>query len=362
MNILVCTSSDSSYNSLRPELEIYIGLAQAGCKVTMITNDNPDYTPRLKAHGIDIIEHLPRHKISLKSIRLIRKAIRERNIDIVYATNSRSIPNAAFACIGTTAKLVIYRGTTGGLYRKDPGTYLTTLHPRVDGVICVSHAVEEHVKSRIWKSSIGNVVTIYKGHSLDWYNQPPTDLTQFGTNNSQFNIACVANARPCKGLIYVIEAAHQLADITDLHILLVGKKIDKEPYVSAIENSGMKQRIHLTGYRHDAPEIIAACDLLILPSLREGLPRVILESLAYGTPVITSANPGSMEIIDDGVNGRIVPLKDSAAIAATVRELYQDRQQLEKLATHSRDKLRDELSATKTVENMHCYFKRLLGS
>ncbi len=359
MNILVCTSSDSSYNSLRPELEIYIGLANAGCKVTIITNYNDAYTPRFKQHGIEVIEHLPKHKISRRSIRLIRQTIKEKAIDLVYATNSRAIPNAAFACIGTTAKLVVYRGTTGGLYKTDPATYITTLHPRVDGVICVSNAVERYVKSRIWKRTLNNVVTIYKGHNVDWYDQPAVDLTQFGTDKSHFNIACVANARPHKGLIYVIEAAAKLADLDNLHILLVGKKISKEPYISAIENSGMKERIHLTGYRNDAPEIIAACDLLILPSIREGLPRVILESLAYNTPVITSANEGSLEIIDDGVNGYVVPLRDAVAIAEKVRYLHDNPQQLKALSDRAQDKLKNELSAEQTVQNYLNYFKKL---
>lgn len=361
MNILVCTSSDSSYNSLRPELEIYIGLAKAGCNITIITSFNEIYTPRFKEYGIEVIEHLPKHKISRQSIRLIRQTIKQKNIDLVYATNSRAVPNAAFACIGTPAKLVVYRGTTGGLYKTDPTTYITTLHPRVDGVICVSKAVEKYVKRRIWKRSLENVVTIYKGHNIDWYDQPEVDLTQFGTDKSQFNIACVANARPHKGLIYVIEAAAQLADLGDLNILLVGKKISKEPYVSAIENSGMKERIHLTGYRNDAPEIIAACDLLILPSIREGLPRVILESLAYKTPVITSANEGSMEIIDDGENGFVVPLRDGTAIAEKVRLLHDNPQLLKELSERAQDKLKNELSAQHTVENYLDYFKRLIS-
>ena len=110
MNILACTSGDSSFNSLRPEHEIYISLAKAGHNVTIITHKNEIYSPRFKSNNITLIEQPITKKISFSSISLIRKIIKEQSIDIVYATNSKSISNSAFACIGLDTKLVVYRG------------------------------------------------------------------------------------------------------------------------------------------------------------------------------------------------------------------------------------------------------------
>ena len=361
MNLLVLLSSGGSYASVRPEAEIFIGLANAGHNVTILTDINGQYVPRFIDQGIQVIDSSWKRKLSLNSINLIRRTIIENKIEIVFASNSRNIPSAAFASINIKVKLVVYRGTTGGLYRRDPSTYLTVLHPRVDGVICVSHAVEKYVRKRSWKRVIDNVQTIYKGHDLDWYTLPETELTQFDTSKENFNVACVANARAHKGLIYFIRAAKELADLTDLHLLLVGKNITKEPYVSEIEKSGMKDRIHVTGYRNDAPEIIAACDVLVLPSIREGLPRVILESLAYKTPVITSANEGSMEIIDDDLNGYIVPIRDASAIAQKIRYLHDHPAVLTRLSENCQTKLKNELSSKLTVTNYANYFQTMLS-
>ncbi|VAW71501.1 hypothetical protein MNBD_GAMMA10-2265, partial [hydrothermal vent metagenome] len=148
MNILVCTSANSSFNSLRPELEIYISLARAGHNISIITHKNAIYSKRFIAHGITLIEQPITKKLSLSSIRLIRHTIRHRAIDIVYATNSKSIPNAALACIGLKARLVAYRGTASGLYWHDPANYLGLLNPRIDGVICVSHYVYNFVSAK----------------------------------------------------------------------------------------------------------------------------------------------------------------------------------------------------------------------
>lgn len=360
VNILILPGSGGSLSGLRPEAEIYIGLANAGHRVTLITDIEQEYAPNYIENGIKLIHCPPKRKISLKAIRLVRETIKKYNIDIVFATTSRTIPNAAFGSVGTTAKMVAYRGTTGGLYRRDPSTYLSLLHPRVDGVVCVSHAVEKYVRKRMWKSKLDNVVAIYKGHNLAWYTRPKTDLFEFNSHTGNFNVVCVANARPIKGLIYLIRAAQMLADLDKLHIILVGMNISTELYLSAIQKTGMGGRIHITGYRHDAPEIISACDVLVSPSIREGFPKAILESLAYKTPVITSANEGSMEIIDDNVNGYVIPLRDHISIAEKIRHAYNNPTDLKRLSDNCQDKFKHEFAHERTIRKYTEYFESLL--
>lgn len=123
----------------------------------------------------------------------------------------------------------------------------------------------------------------------------------------------------------------------------------------------MKSRIHLAGYRNDAPELTSASSVLLQPSIAgEGLPRVILESLAYGTPVIASANKGSMEIIDNGENGYIVPVGNSDELAKSIRNLYNSPETLKALSANSKNKLNNEMSHQLTVKNYIEYFESLL--
>ena len=362
MNVLALTSSDCSYNSIRPEFEIYITMAKAGHNVTLITHKNDDYHSRLVNSGVNVIEQPITKKISFSSIRLIRQTIKNRSIDIVYATNSKSTPNAALACIGLAVKLVAYRGTVSGLYWHDPSNYLGILNPRIDGIICVSKYVHEFVSSKTLLKN-KKIIAIYKGHDLSWYDKNPADLTEFGIQENDFTAICVINSRPHKGVDIMLCAADKLADLENFHLLLVGKGTDKEPYKSLLENNTMKKRIHVAGYRTDAPELIAASDVLIQPSTGgEGLPRVILESLAYATPVIASANPGSMEIIDEDINGYIVPIRDPGAIANNIRKLNESSETLKKLSDNSRNKLENEMSHRVTVEKYIEYFESLLAS
>jgi len=137
MNILIVAGSRGSVSQLRPEYESFIGMAEQGHNITIVIEPDSVYTPRLKELGINLLHCYPKKKVCRNSIRALRAELDRIDYDIIYATTSKTIPNAAFAAIGYRAKVVAYRGTTGGLYRHDPSAYLTILHPRGDGVICV---------------------------------------------------------------------------------------------------------------------------------------------------------------------------------------------------------------------------------
>ena len=75
MNLLILPGSGSSYNSVRPESEIFVGLARAGHNVTVISKKDNIYTPRFIEHGIRVIEGLTNHKLSLANIKLIKRCL-----------------------------------------------------------------------------------------------------------------------------------------------------------------------------------------------------------------------------------------------------------------------------------------------
>jgi len=122
----------------------------------------------------------------------------------------------------------------------------------------------------------------------------------------------------------------------------------------------MADRILLPGFRDDIPQLAKACDLMVLPSLREGLPRGALESLANGTPVITSANAGAMELITDNENGFVVPLQDGKAIAEKIRYLHEQPKELERLAANALRGIETTFSHGATVASLELYFSALI--
>lgn len=360
MNLLVLGETGGLENSTRPEISKYIYLAQHGFNITILGNTQGIFANELTKHGITIIETKYGKKIDLELIRKIRKIVQEKEIDLIYATASRTISNAILASFFLDVKVVTYRGTTGGLYWYDPSSYLNALNPRVDGIICVSESVKKSVDAKLFSKKT-KTTTIYKGHDIAWYDVKANDLTEFGTSTDNFNIAFVGNIRAHKGLEYLLQALPSLTHLKKLHILLVGEKIDKEPFVSLIKSSGMNERVHVTGHRSDVPAILHSCDLLIHASTRkEGLPRIIIEALACKTPVIASDNDSSLEIIENGINGYIVPKKDPKAIAEKIEYLYKNDDNLEQLKQHTQESIKNgKLSHEKTAKQYGDFFKQI---
>ncbi len=361
MNIFVFTRSTLSLNQTRPEAELYCSLARRGHKVTVMTKAIPEQVEKYKEAGVKVIEGAARKKICFESIKVIRKELTDNSYDIVYACCSKTIPNAAFACIGFNVKLAVYRGTTGGLYRHDPTAYLTILHPRVDGVVCVSNAVKEDIAKRIWKNK-DNLTTIYKGHNIDWYNSvQPANLKEFGISNDKFTIICAVNARPSKGISVMLEASNLIANLPDVHLILAGKSMDQEPYTSLINNSKMKERIHVVGFRLDVPQLTKASQLLVQPSISgEGLPRAVMEAMGLGTPVVITTTGGGKEVVTDGMSGFVVPIKSPEAIAEKITVLYHNKELAKEMSALSQEKIRNELSLERTADNYLQYFNHLL--
>lgn len=361
MNILILPNSDGSISQIRPEFEMFIGLKKRGHDITIVVKPDCLYVPRLKELGINLLHCYPTKKICRRTIKALRQELATNDYDVVYANCSITIANAAFSAIGFPAKLVTYRGTVRGAYWHDPSNYLTIWHPRVDGIVCVAEAVRQYLLPKFTNRKT-RLVTIHKGHDTAWYNMPPADLTEFGITDKDFPITCVANARPHKGVRYLLEAAKSLSDIDDLHILLVGRNIDVEPNLSLIRQSEMADRIHLTGFRYDAPELIAASKLLVLPSTSgEGLPRVVLESMGCGIPPIATDTAGTAEVVKNGRNGYVVPVKDPGAIADGVRHLYANPKLVERMSAECLRTIDNEMSVRISIDRYIDFFEALLA-
>jgi glycosyltransferase involved in cell wall biosynthesis len=360
MRILLFSSFSSSWNGVRPEAELFIGIAKKGHQVYVASQTDTPYAKRFRDEGLTVIDCYPSGKICLKTIFKLRSIIKENQIDIVYATNSRTIPNAAFACINLPVKLINYRGASRGLYRHDPSAYLTHLHPRVDAICCNAEAVRQDVIKRVWKNK-NRVKTIYKGHDVDWFSDPKAELSCLNIPENAFVVTCAANARPCKGISVLLDACQFLQDIPNLYILIVGQDVDSPQYIDQKNNTPLAQNIILTGFRTDVPQIIAASDIYIQPSTsREGMAKTIIEAMAQGIPPVATDIGGTCELIVDGQSGFIVPTNAPKAIADKICKLYHDPDLMKSMGKAAKKRISENFSVQKSIDDYLAFFQKIL--
>ena len=360
MRVLAISSHADTLNSVRPEAAAFIGLARAGVEMHVMTQGDSPCADAMREAGVDVIDYHPAKKWERAAIRRIRDTIDTLGIDIVYAFNNKAICNAAFACRGRDVRLVTYRGQTGNLSRWSPEAYLTHLHPRVDAIIGVADAVTRFLKPVVRPGV--SVTTVYKGHDLGWYDDAPAPRESLGLGENDFVVGCVANNRPRKGVEYLVQACGRLADIDNLKLMLVGHGMDAASLGDALAEAGIADRTVLLGPRRDATAVIQAADVSVLPSTkREGLPKTVIEAMAYGIPCIVTDTGGNAELVRDGETGLVVPVADAGALAGAIRTLRDDPAMAKRYGTAGRDRIASEFTVQRTVDGTRAVFANLLG-
>ena len=107
--------------------------------------------------------------------------------------------------------------------------------------------------------------------------------------------------------------------------------------------------VRLLGYRGDLPELMAASDLLVLPSRFEGLPLVALEAMAAGLPVVASDAPGHSEMLEHGLAGWLAPVGDASAFGRAIIAALADRSQMAVVAAAAADRQRRLYTASRMI-------------
>jgi glycosyltransferase involved in cell wall biosynthesis len=118
-------------------------------------------------------------------------------------------------------------------------------------------------------------------------------------------------------------------------------------------------RVRFLGHRDDVPSLLAAADVLVLPSRFEGLPNVVLEAMQAGKPVVATAAPGTAELVVDGETGRLVPLGDTRTLARALREVLDDRALASRLGEGGRRRVESHYDAATMIDAYASLYERL---
>lgn len=197
--------------------------------------------------------------------------------------------------------------------------------------------------------------------------------TSLGLEAHQLAVGLVGRLLPWKGQHMLIEAAHLLRDLPELHWLIIGEEwndsiqsTDTSGYRQQLENRitelGLADRITLVGRRDDIPAVMASLDLVLVPSLDpEPFGRVVIEAMAAGKPVIVSDAGGLTEIVPEGVVGYRVPPGNATAIASHVRVLAGQPDLRCKLGSHGLAHVQSHFSLQAYVDGVSQIYSLLLN-
>ena len=165
---------------------------------------------------------------------------------------------------------------------------------------------------------------------------------------------------PKTPLVFVSALSRILAERPDAVAWIVGDGPLRPAVEAAVAEAGVGARVRFLGVRKDVAAVLSASEVLVHSSGREGLPRVVLEALAIGTPVVATAVGGVPDAVADGVTGRLVPPEDPGALAGAVLATLADPAGATRQAQAGRTAVR-AFSARQMLDEQHALYQRLLA-
>jgi L-malate glycosyltransferase len=335
--------------TVRSEAEIFVELHKLGYDITIMTYPEAHYIKRFKEVGIRVIEYHPVKKFSLKDIAIIKNEIKRGGYHMVHLFNSPSMTNGVFAAYGTKAKVILYRGYTGNINWYDPFMYIKYLSPRVDKIVCLVEAIRKlFLKNFVSEKKL---ITINKGHDVAWYDGvEPDKLDGLNIPADALKLVCAANMRPMKGVKYLLKATHYLPADANIHLLLLGHNMDAPEFEELIENSPLKNNIHQLGYRKDVLNVVKACDVFVLASIKgEAITKAVIEAMSLEVAPLITDIPGNVDLVVNQQSGLVVPSKNPEALAEGIMTYYNNRDLVAQYGKAARAHIKNRLNIKDTV-------------
>lgn len=170
-----------------------------------------------------------------------------------------------------------------------------------------------------------------------------------------------ARLHPEKGYEYLFEAVTKLKARCNgkIKLLVAGKGELLNHYQAMVRDLGCEDVVTFLGFRKDLPDLMAAVDLFVLPSVAEAFGLVLAEALYLGTPVVASRVGGIPEIVDEGIDGMLAPPANAEALADTITDLLESPTLRQRMIGAGREKVIGKFRFEDMVQSYEAIYQRL---
>ena len=252
-------------------------------------------------------------------------------VGIMRACRDRRIPTA-------TVFQLVKQGWPSWFRRRQFRDLLTTA--------CRPVAVSENnrgIVSRMYGVPTGSIALIYNG--IDATPQPTTEARTARTNRirrdlgvqDRIMLLTAARLAPQKGQRDLLESIPRVGEAhPDAIFVLAGDGPDREILQAMARSKGISDQVRFLGRRDDVPDLLAAADAFVLPSVFEGSPFALVEAMHAGLPIVTTDASGISEVLRPDQDGLVVPAQDPERLAIAISTLLADPVNGERMANSAR--------------------------
>lgn len=354
----------SKLNRGGAEKQLYLILKNLKSKydfVVIVLGEEGDYEKEYKSLEIPIFHFnfkgvfiQPQNILTLFQL---QSFIREQKPDILHSWLFK--PNmiaGLLKVILQKPKLIISERNTFFWYKKRNFVINKIIYKLSTLIMVNTHALKQEIEQYYTDRNIQRKIkVIHNGIDLNtWPDMVPVAPLLLELKKRQkIIIGCIGRFVEQKRYSDILEAARVLLQSRkDIHFVLVGGRGNIEHYKSLSEQYFIHEHVTFTGEVDKVLPYLKGFDIFLHASSAEGLPNVIMEAMLMGKPVIATDVGGTADLIEDGVNGILIPPFRPDRIAESLNVLLNDTELQEKMSMNNKNKIR-EFSIEKMISNVN---------
>lgn len=322
-------------------LDLARGLRDRGHEVVVFCN--PHSRLRQEVEASFALEPILRGAdFPLPAILRCVRALRRHRPDVVLSAPAHDLAMTGVAAKLCGIPLVARRVDTASF----PQAHRRALDRLVDHFIANSRATRDSLlRSATWLDE-ARVSTVYNGIDVERFSAAAA--ADLGLPPGSFAVGFVGRLVERKGVLEVASAWRRVAPLLPAaHLVITGAGAAESEMRRLLQSA---PRVHWLGFRRDIPAILQALDVALMPSWEEPFGLVAAEAMAAGVPVIAGRAGGLLEVVQDEVNGLLVPPRDADALAEAVLRLAGDDDLRRRLARTGVQRAATIFSAQRMVE------------
>jgi glycosyltransferase involved in cell wall biosynthesis len=298
----------------------------------------------------------------------LSRLINRHPIDIVHTDYSRDLFTLVPALKWSKPTPLVLHKHVGTIRPKNLPVH-PYLYRNVDFVIAISRVIEKNLLEThpLRPEQVGII-----HHGIDMARFVPDAerrqrlRQELGLAGHETLVGIVGRLTESKGHLQFLEVARRiLPEFPDTRFVIVGEASrgeDEEAnaILDRIEQAQLGDRMILTGYREDVPDLLGAMDLFLFPTHAEAFGLVIVEAMAMGLPVVSADCDGVPDIVQNGVTGILADPRDVTALTAAVTDLLIDGEKRRSFGLAGRHRAQDLFSEEKMCAELERLYRRLL--
>jgi glycosyltransferase involved in cell wall biosynthesis len=368
VRVAVCAAGEIWGGVERFIVTLATGLRYLGIELLVVLFYDGPLAAALREQRISVVTLESFGKYDPRTVTQLRGVLREHRINVLHVHGYRASVVGCLAARPLGIKIV---KTEHGQIEPFPGWRAVLSHARLianaalerlanrcslDAQVFVSADIQQRLRltaARIPQRVIHNGIETPR---------PRTDTLRERRSSADaaFDVGIVGRIDKVKGHEILLRAVACLRHLPRLRVHVFGTGPLEAECRRMAADAKLSEVVLFHGFEPAIHERMASLDLLVMPSLHEGLPYVLLEAMSLRVPIVASRVGGLREVLDDG-SGMLVPPGDPYALATAIERLYGDRELRARFAARAHDTVRQRFAARDMVRAYSDLYRQLLG-